>query len=82
MSLPEGAKRRLNLYDGRGFLLLEVILSVLLVSGGLLVVVMSFSISKNLLLRSREIFHSGLLLREKMFDWEEKGEVEDRKSVV
>ena len=58
-----------------GFLLLEVILSVLLVAGGLLAVTQSFSVSKKMLFQSRELFRSALLLREKMFELEYRGDI-------
>ena len=60
----------------KGFLLLEVILTVLLVAGGLLVVTMSFSVSKKILLKSRELFESTLLLQEKSSEIQVKGNLE------
>ena len=53
--------------------MLEVLLTVLLVLSGLLVVTLSFSVSKKILLKSRELFVSTVLLQEKWFDLEEKG---------
>jgi hypothetical protein len=61
----------------RGFLLLEVILSLLLVTGGLITIALSFSVSKKTLYQSRRLFLSGLLLRDQMFEFEEKGWIED-----
>ena len=51
-------------------------MSVLLVAGSLLVVTMSFSVSKKLLSESREVLYSTLLLREKMFEIEETGQTD------
>ena len=59
----------------KGFLLVEVILTVALVAGGLLFVTASFSVSKKILYRSRELFQTGLLLQEKMFELQEKEEI-------
>lgn len=62
-------------HNNKGFLLLEVMLSVLLVAGGLLAVTQSFSVSKKILFQSRELFRSALLLREKIFEFEHKSEI-------
>ena len=59
----------------KGFLLLEAVLSVLFVTGWLLVVTLSFSYSKKLLLASRELFQTTLLLQEKMAELTEKQEL-------
>ena len=59
----------------KGFLLLEAMLSILLISVGLVAVSMSFSVSKKILLRSREFFRSSLFLREKMFEIGQAGKI-------
>jgi hypothetical protein len=46
-------------------------------AGGLLVVTLSFSVSKKMLYQSRELFRSGLFLREKMFEYEVAQEIEE-----
>ena len=50
-------------------------MTVALVTGGLLIVTASFSVSKNLFYKSRELLQTRLLLQEKLFDFLEKKEV-------
>ena len=60
----------------KGFLLLEIIVSIALVTAVLLFVARVYSTSKNAIERSRTLFKYGLLLEEKMFDFEEHSEIE------
>ncbi len=57
----------------RGFLLLEVMVSVIVITGGLLFVMRVYSTAKEALDRSRTLFKNSLLLEEKIFGFEEKG---------
>ena len=57
----------------KGFLLLEVMVSIVVITGGLLFVMRVYSTAKNALNTSRTLFKSSLLLEEKIFDFEEKG---------
>lgn len=63
----------------RGFLLLEVMASVVVITGGLLFVMRVYSTAKEMLDRSRVIFRHSILLEEKMYDFEERGVIEDDK---
>jgi len=63
--------------DNKGFLLLEVIVSIVIITGALLFVTRSYSVSKQAIERSRDLFKSGLLLEAEMFAFEEKGEVDE-----
>ena len=60
----------------RGFLLLEVIVSIIVVTVGLLFVVRAYSTSKQAIDRSGRMFMQGLLLENRMFYTEEPGEIE------
>lgn len=61
--------------DNKGFLLLEVIISIVIITSALLFVTRSYSVSKQAIERSRDLFKSGLLLEEEIFAFEEKGEI-------
>lgn len=61
----------------RGFLLLEVMVSVIVITGGLLFVMRVYSTAKEALDRSRTLFKNSLLLEEKIFGFEEKGIIEE-----
>ena len=61
----------------RGFLLLEVMVSIIVITGGLLFVMRVYSTAKEALDRSRALFKNSLLLEEKIFDFEEKGVIEE-----
>ncbi len=63
--------------DKRGFLLFEVIVSIAIITAGLLFVMRAYSTSKGALEKSWELFKSSLLLEEKMFEFEEKREIEE-----
>ncbi len=59
----------------RGFLLLEVMASIVVITGGLLFVMRVYSTAKQALDRSRALFKYSLLLEEKIYDFEERGAV-------
>ena len=61
----------------KGFLLFEVMVSIVIITAGLLFIMRSFSSSKNSIQRSTEVFKTSLLLEEKMWEFEEKGEIEE-----
>lgn len=60
----------------RGFLLLETMLSIAIIAGGLLFVMRTYSTYKQAIERSRALLDSSLLLEERIFDLEEAGEIE------
>jgi hypothetical protein len=62
-----------------GFLLLEIMVSIVVITAGLLFVMRVYSTAKTALDRSRTLFKYSLLLEEKMFDLEERGVVEEGK---
>ena len=57
-------------------MLLEVMASIVVITGGLLFIMRVYSTAKEALDRSRTLFGHSLLLEEKIFDFEEKGEAE------
>ena len=61
----------------RGFLLLEVMASIVIITGGLLFVMRVYSVARMALERSHSLLKNSLLLEEKAFDLEEKGIVEE-----
>ena len=63
--------------NNKGFLLLEVIVSIVIITSALLFVTRSYSVSKQAIERSRGLFKTGLLLEEEMFAFEEKGEISE-----
>lgn len=60
----------------RGFLLLEVIVSIVIVTSGLLFVMHVYSTTRYAVQRSLVLFESSLLMESKMFEFEEKEEIE------
>lgn len=66
--------------DKRGFLLFEVIVSIVIITAGLLYVMRAYSSSKEAVERSRVLFESSLLLEREIFGFEEKGEIEEGSS--
>lgn len=60
----------------RGFLLLEVVVSIAIITGGLVFVTRVYSTAKYAIQRSFVLFRSSLLLESKMFEFEEKGAIE------
>ena len=63
--------------DVKGFLLFEVIISIVMITTGLLFVMRAYSSSKEALERSRDLFKSSLLLEKAAFEFEEKNEIEE-----
>jgi len=64
------------LSNKRGFLLLEVIVSIVIITSGLLFVMRVYSTTRYAIQRSLVLFESGLLLESGMFEFEEKGRIE------
>jgi type II secretory pathway pseudopilin PulG len=64
----------LNKY--KGFLLLEVVVSIAIITGALVFVVRAYTTAKYALQRSSVMFTSSLLLENQMFEFEEKGSIE------
>ena len=65
--------------NSKGFLLLEVIISIVVITGGLLFVMRIYSTAKEALNRSRAFFKYSLLLEERIYDFEERGVIEEGK---
>jgi len=63
----------------KGFLLFEVIISIVIITAGVLFVMRAYSAAKNSLKRSTELFGVSLLLEEKMWAYEESGQIEEGK---
>ena len=63
--------------DKKGFLLFEVMMSIVIVTTGLLFIMHSFSASKRSIDKSTEMFKISLLLTSKMWDYEAAGEIEE-----
>lgn len=61
----------------KGFLLLEVIIAIAILTGGLVFVMRVYSTAKYAIQRSFVIFRSALLLESRMFEYEEKGKIRD-----
>ena len=66
--------------NSRGFLLLEVMVSIVVITGGLLFVMRVYATAKNGLDISRDLFRYSLLLEEKIFEYEERGVIEEGKN--
>jgi len=64
------------LNKNKGFLLLEVVVSIAIITGALVFVVRAYTTAKYALQRSSVMFTSSLLLESQMFDFEEKGSIE------
>ena len=62
--------------DKKGFLLLEVIVSIVIITSGLLFVMRVYSTARHAIQRSSVLFESSLLLESGMFEFEEKGKIE------
>lgn len=60
----------------KGFLLLEVIVSIVIITSGLVFVMRVYSTARYAIQRSSTLFESGLLLESEMFEFEEKGKIE------
>ena len=58
-----------------GFLLLEVMISIVIITTGILFIARSYASSKNALYRSTEIIKLSTLIGNKMFEYEVSGEI-------
>lgn len=65
--------------DKRGFLLLEVMVAIVIVTGALIYVTRVYSTANEIVKRSRTMFECGLLLEGKMFEFEESGVIKGMK---
>ena len=65
--------------DKRGFLLFEVMVSIVVITVCLLFIARSYSSSKNSIRKSRGLIRTALLLENKMWELEEAGEIEESK---
>lgn len=61
--------------NNRGFLLFEVVMSIAIITTGIFFIMRSYSSSKMAIERSGEIFRTSLLLENKMWEYEERGEI-------
>ncbi|MCK4462843.1 MAG: hypothetical protein KAU58_00860 [Candidatus Omnitrophica bacterium] len=61
----------------KGFLLFEVMISIVIITAGLLFIMHSYSTSKNSIQRSTEVFKTSLLLENKMFEYEVQEGIEE-----
>lgn len=61
----------------RGFLLLEVVVSIVVLTAGLMFVTRAFGASKKTVQRSQDLLAASFLLEERMFEFEEQGEIEE-----
>jgi len=59
----------------KGFLLLEVVLTIVIIATGLIFVTRVYSTAGQIIHRSAILFKSGLLLEDKIFEYEEKGSI-------
>lgn len=64
----------------KGFLLFEVMMSIVIITAGLLFITRSYSSSKDSIRRSIDVFRTTFLLEEKMWELEESGEAAAEKS--
>jgi len=65
------------LNNGRGFLLLEVMVSIAVIAGGLVFITRAYSTAKYVAQRSSVLFNSCLLMESRMFEYEEKQKIKD-----
>ena len=59
----------------KGFLLFEVIISIVIVTAGLLFIMHSFSSAKNSIRRSSDVFKTSLLAEDKLWEYVAVGEI-------
>ena len=59
----------------KGFLLFEVLISIVIISAGLLTISRSYSSSRDAIERSTDLVKTVILLENAMFEFEEKGEI-------
>ena len=60
----------------KGFMLLEVVVSIVILTSGLVFVTRVYSTAKSAIQRSQVLFESSLLLESALFEYEEKGKIE------
>ena len=63
----------------KGFLLFEVMVSIVIVTTGLLFIMHSYSTSKKSIEKSKEVFKISLLLESKMWEYEAAGEIAEER---
>ena len=61
--------------NNKGFLLFEVMVSIVILTSGILFIARSYSSSKDAIQRSADVLKASLLLESKMWEYEEKGEI-------
>jgi len=61
----------------KGFLLLEVMISIVIITAGVLFITRSYSLSKESIERSTGLLMTSLLLENRIWEFEEKGEIEE-----
>jgi len=66
---------RLN--NEKGFLLLEVMVSIAVLAGGLVFITRAYSTAKNVVQRSSVMFNSCLLMESRIFEFEEKQRIKE-----
>jgi len=66
-----------SVLNNRAFLLFEVMVSIVIITVSLVIIIHSFSYSKDAILRSKELFKASLLLENKIWGFEEAGVVEE-----
>ncbi|MFH1593492.1 MAG: type II secretion system protein [Candidatus Omnitrophota bacterium] len=69
-------KKEPNGLRQRGFLLFEVVISIVIITTGLLFIMRSYTSSKDSIIRAGEVSRAILILESKMWEFEVKGEVE------
>jgi len=68
-------RKRVEVRTNRGFLLFEVVVSIVIITAGILFIMRSYSSSKDSIARSGEILRTSLLLEDKMWEYEAMEEV-------
>jgi hypothetical protein len=63
----------------KGFLLFEVMMSIVIITTGILFIMRSYSSSKMSIERSTEIFRTSLLLESQMWEYEEEGKIREER---
>ena len=61
----------------KGFLLFEVLITIVIITAGLLFIIQAYRASKDGLRRSTQILRTSFLLEQKMWEFEEQGEIEE-----
>lgn len=63
--------------NNKGFLLFEVMVSIVIITAGIMFIMRSYATSKEAIERSGGIFRTSLLLEEKMWEYEAMGEIRE-----